>query len=268
MKQKYLTSVTYEVWTEEDREIGETDEKGFEREEELGTLRDVIDLAQRYDILARSKGDGTSWWSSEAHEDYRTGQDTYYSLHVQYADGKSLSAADFAKINTIIKDDYDLAGYYERMSEKLSKKYLPKMRSFIKAVCKAAKGSGFVCTEITDVSDDTYGVGVVIYPKGKTVEDGVDVTVDMPESAVAGDEPGGLNFRVNIVGYDGVVVGGLTPYNYTQDVWVAMDDDKAVAERWSVFDTSADPVEVVSLAKGWMQSKPGSMRKIKNRVLR
>jgi hypothetical protein len=82
-KKKYTVSVTYEVWTDEDREIGETDNRGFEVEPQPASLEDVIDYARSYYIEPKGELESSSWWYSEAQQDYRTGEDTYYHLHVE-----------------------------------------------------------------------------------------------------------------------------------------------------------------------------------------
>ena len=278
MQKKYQASVTYSIWTDEDREIGDTDQKGFERDVEPANLGDVLDLASTYNVEARSKGDYTRWWDAEAEQDYRSGEDTYYSLHVEYADGKPLSDADFKRINDFIAAGETSSSVYQEIADELSKTYAPKMKKMLRQICDVAREEGFDCGEVIDMSDETYRFAVLIKPKGADQEDGVDVTVDMAESQSYGDTEGGLNFSLDVVGYGGEIIGGLTPFNFSPQVWVSMDDPKAVAERWQLFDQGVDPYDVIYLVKEFYEKRGRSgnpshapskeVRKIRNRVLK
>lgn len=77
-------SKTYEIVTEESAEYGDAEERGFEWEGVRYTFRDLIDEMEKY---SESSGDptfGRFWLTSEAEEDYCTGEYTSYSLHYDH----------------------------------------------------------------------------------------------------------------------------------------------------------------------------------------
>lgn len=63
---------------------------------------------------------------------------------------------------------------------------------------------------------------------------GVDVSFVICESEQYDGEENGVNFAVEIVGVGGQIVGGITPYNYTERCWVPRDDEDAVEERFKL----------------------------------
>lgn len=279
MEKKYQASVTYSIWTEEDREIGDTDQKGFERDVEPANLGDVLDLASTYNVEARSKGDYTRWWDAEAEHDYRSGEDTYYSLHVEYIDGKPLSDADFKRINDFIAAGETSSSVYDELADELAEKtYNAKMKHMLQEICEAAHRHGLSCSGVADWSDETHKWATTIYPKGRTMDQGVDVSVELAQSDKYGGEEGGANFSLDVVAYGGEIVGGLTPFNYTEDVWVPIEDPKAVKARWQIFDNGVHPDSVIDVIRDYLKSRKGNpgkpvsrgsaVRKIKNRVLK
>lgn len=47
----------------------------------------------------------------------------------------------------------------------------------------------------------------------------------------------------------GVIIGGLTPYNYSDRLWVSRKDPEAVEERWDLFEDGCDPYEILSVVE-------------------
>jgi hypothetical protein len=140
--------------------------------------------------------------------------------------------------------------------EKIGETYRPKMMALLAAIRKEALELGFTCDEPFDMSTDDYRVTMLMQPPGMDPdeEDGMDVTITIPEALEYGDAEGpednGVNFSLNIVEYGGIIVGGLTPYNYSPQVWVPVVDSEAVEERWRLFDNAVDPVSVMDLIAG------------------
>lgn len=77
-------------------------------------------------------------------------------------------------------------------------------------------------------------------------EDDIDITFKICESEEYDGTEGGLNFSVNIVTVGGKIIGGITPFNYTEKCWVDINDSDAVEERFCLIE-EADPNGVVSL---------------------
>jgi hypothetical protein len=103
MAKKYKVVVYYESWTEEDKEIGATDDQGVEYEGK-DTIEDIIHLAKKYNL--DPSVDDRSWRSTyfepATDYDFRSGKDTYYSMFVENLDGSQVSWKVFDEINTSI----------------------------------------------------------------------------------------------------------------------------------------------------------------------
>jgi len=100
----YLVSVTYETWTPEDVEFGETDDRGWELEDEWFPALDELDsdsfIRQRQWLgWSNSTPSARSWIYSADEEDYRTGERTQYHLFVERADGQPLSRDEIAELS-------------------------------------------------------------------------------------------------------------------------------------------------------------------------
>lgn len=74
-----------------------------------------------------------------------------------------------------------------------------------------------------------------------------DLTFEVPEANVYGEDSFyGINFGINIVENGGAIIGGLSPYNFTDDIWVDARDDDAVEARFKLIE-DADREEAVSV---------------------
>ncbi len=85
-----IISKTYEVITPESAEHGDAEERGFIFESEPHTFRELVDLLQRLGACSPSSWPvrcGDHFWVStiDPERDYRTGADTYYSVHLDRA---------------------------------------------------------------------------------------------------------------------------------------------------------------------------------------
>jgi len=89
----YEVTVYYEVWTHEDLDVGDTDDRGEEYEKEAFSLEEAVDLLDSYsweDWSASTPRSG-DWLVSEGQQDYRDGSITYYHGFVQRLDKKDLT---------------------------------------------------------------------------------------------------------------------------------------------------------------------------------
>lgn len=100
----FVISETYETWDEEAVEIGETDDKGFNFEDEEYELDDLQDYIEKEGFTNASEVPVTNtgvWLSTDSEEDYQTGERTTKSIHcskVLDADGKELTPAQQGKV--------------------------------------------------------------------------------------------------------------------------------------------------------------------------
>ena len=90
-------------------------------------------------------------------------------------------------------------------------------------------------TDEINTGDDSSRWYISVYRKRRDdLEASVDVTFLICCSEDWDGKENGVNFAVDIVSYGGHVIGGLTPYNYTADVWVSRDNPEAIDERFSL----------------------------------
>jgi hypothetical protein len=68
----------------------------------------------------------------------------------------------------------------------------------------------------------------------------VGLTIDLCEAPGYGDDQScggyGMSFGLDIVAEGGRILGGLRPFNYTNQCWVDARNEAAVAERWSLLE--------------------------------
>lgn len=101
----YDVSIAYETWDEESVEIGETDERGWEIEDENEEdLEGVARLLERYNWVEWSghpprPGD---YLISSAEEDYHTGEDTYYHAFVTGPKGRNLTRDEMSWLSDLL----------------------------------------------------------------------------------------------------------------------------------------------------------------------
>jgi len=123
--------------------------------------------------------------------------------------------------------------------------YVPKITKLLEEVRAEALSRGMECEGVNDMSDDGVRLAVLVRSEGGSDEDGVDVSITVPESEDYDGVEDGCNFSLDIVSYGGVVMGGFTPYNFTDACWVRRGDPVAVEERWQVFAHHFDASAVV-----------------------
>ena len=99
----YEVSMTYEVWSHEDVEHGDTDDKGWEfQDEHEDTLEDVTHTLSNQSWLEWSTSGHPGkhdWIISQDEEDFRTGDRTINHAFVTRKDGQRLSKAEVAYLN-------------------------------------------------------------------------------------------------------------------------------------------------------------------------
>ena len=81
---RFLLSKTYETWTEEDRELGEASDSGYEFHDVPATAEEVLHEIRRetWDEV-EDHSDLLRLYSADSHIDIRTGDDTSYALHIR-----------------------------------------------------------------------------------------------------------------------------------------------------------------------------------------
>jgi len=86
------------------------------------------------------------------------------------------------------------------------------------------------------------------------LEQGVDISIEVIDSEEHDGEEDGVNFGINLSAIGGGIVGGLTPYNYTERCWADRSDAEAVEERFCIIE-QADLGELTHLVVDWYRQE-------------
>lgn len=75
---------------------------------------------------------------------------------------------------------------------------------------------------------------------------GIDVSFQILESTSYDGSEDGINFSIEAVSVEGRMIGGCTPFNYTDDVWVSLEDENGIEERFRLME-ELHPSDMVHL---------------------
>lgn len=139
----------------------------------------------------------------------------------------------------------------------INKKYKARIKRILCNIRDACKAVGLrPDAEPSDMSCDDFRYNLVVrrpHSAGRTyADDDYDVTLEINESEECDGTEDGINFAVNVVQIGGAIVGGLSPFNYTDQCWVSRKDPAAIEERFQILE-AADAGEVAMLIKGHIQ---------------
>lgn len=117
--------------------------------------------------------------------------------------------------------------------------YKPKLLALAKSVQEDLLGN-FQISQPEETNGDTFSVMMIVgmWKTAAPTGDDIHLSFSIEDKAdYDGDEGGlGINFRMSMTAMGGLVVGILSPYNYTEKCWVNPDDKKAMRERWKIFE--------------------------------
>jgi len=161
---------------------------------------------------------------------------------------------------------------YEKLLKEICTKYDGRIRTFLAKIIAALQSSRACDIEtsevVTDFSDDHRWEFV-----GSTAEkpfereeydpneDGTafDVTLEICEQrSFEGADDGrdnpnfGINFGLNMVSVGGAIIGGITPHNFTDDVWIDARDPDEVEQRFRLIEEASIP-SIVETVEGFLQ---------------
>jgi hypothetical protein len=135
-------------------------------------------------------------------------------------------------------------------TEQIARRYKGRICAVLNAIASALQDAGYLADDPCDLSgDDDYRFTFTVHRDGDINEfspEDIDVSLEVCPSEDFDGETGGVNFSLRVVEVGGRILGGLTPYNYTPEVWVNRKDNRAIEERLSIFE-EADPDGVVQL---------------------
>jgi hypothetical protein len=131
-----------------------------------------------------------------------------------------------------------------------------RIKAIMEKIRDACKEAGLVPdAEPFDMSCDEYQWALIVRKeKRPTVDDrdytdvDYDVTLKVCESEEYDGTENGITFAVDVCTVGGRIVGGLSPYNYSDQCWVSVADADAVEERFAIIE-NADPADLADLIK-------------------
>lgn len=139
-------------------------------------------------------------------------------------------------------DEYDA-----EVIEQVAKRYEDRIKAFLERCRVPLTEAGWQPGEVIEMFGDDWRWEFELL---RSSEEPVGFDLTIAEAKSYGDDPpNGINFSLSIVEYGGRILGGMTPFNYTDAVWVDARDAEAVEERWQYFE-DADLSELAGLVEG------------------
>ena len=126
----------------------------------------------------------------------------------------------------------------------IKNKYRRRIMAILERIANVLREAGFEVEGPWDLSSDDYCWSLLADVNGMKV----DVSFKICESEQYDGEKGGVNFALDIVEEGGRIIGGLTPFNYSEQCWVSRKDKQAVEERFRILE-QADEEEIPQLLK-------------------
>lgn len=136
--------------------------------------------------------------------------------------------------------------------EEIKDKYEKRILQILSDISDCLKDGdeGWKVGEAFEQHDDEYQWAILISKSDEDPmeleDDDIDIKFTILESEHNDGEENGVSFAIDAVTIEGCTVGGLTPYNYTKDVWVARDDEEAIERRFQIMQ-QADVSELIYL---------------------
>jgi len=125
----------------------------------------------------------------------------------------------------------------------------PKIRKLLNILRDLILAENLQCSPVEDLTCDDYEWEINIHTKpvpeaevGKWVPGTVGVKLSIEESLAHDATDKGINFQLVVEKFDDREGDGgcvecwrCSPYNFTEQVWVSVDDEAAVDQRWEDF---------------------------------
>lgn len=142
---------------------------------------------------------------------------------------------------TVTMTEERYASRVERVYERVLRE---RMIACLRKLREAFEVAGYEVSGPFDLSDDCYRWYILV--EGKGLAEAVDLTVELAESLGYEGTLAGVNVGLDIVAYGGAVLGGLCPYNYTDECWASLSDLHEVSRRMQIIE-EADPLGAIAL---------------------
>lgn len=140
----------------------------------------------------------------------------------------------------------------EALYEATVKRLTPRVEALIESLREALSEAGYDPSMPDWMYGNFYGT-FFVSPKDGT--EAVDVSFQFVDGRADADgdgdgEQGTVALSLDVTSEEGRMLGGMTPYNYSEDLWVDMTDDEAVDERMSLFEQASVESFVELFRKG------------------
>lgn len=132
---------------------------------------------------------------------------------------------------------------FETQLEAVASKYNKRITSILDKLRLALTEEGYAVSEV-DSYNDGESTRWEIFVESPT-EDGEDVDISFQ---IPYDSEEGINFSIDAVSVEGRMIGGCCPFNYTDKVWVSLDSDDEVEQRFALVE-NLDEMDMVDLIK-------------------
>lgn len=133
---------------------------------------------------------------------------------------------------------------YEQRIRGIERRYRRRIETFMGRIEKELESRGLDAGPAYTMHDEEFTWELTCCPKGVSFKQAqendefVDVRFQISESLASGDGLEGINFSIEATSYGGKMLGGLTPHNYTPQVWVPVTDKEAIEERFHLIESS------------------------------
>jgi hypothetical protein len=119
-----------------------------------------------------------------------------------------------------------------KTTEDVYKEYGPRILKIMESISTTIKEeTSYNVSEISFMPYDEYRWNIVVDTDGD-IENAIDISFIIFDSEYSDGSENGVNFGIDIVWYGGEIVGGYTPYNYTDRCWVNIEDSEDVEDRF------------------------------------
>jgi len=140
------------------------------------------------------------------------------------------------KGKTMLDETEDAKDTYRNAVDELWTEYEPKFEAKLLRLADAFLDEGWTVGQIEDFSDEEYALTLPLLRDGHHA--GIRIT--LLESLATDDSLEGIAFGVDLDADCGHVIGGMTPFNYTSELWIPLNSTHAIAERWAYIMHSDD----------------------------
>jgi hypothetical protein len=141
---------------------------------------------------------------------------------------------------------------YSDLIEGIAQQYNERILAMLEAMRDKLAEVGYTSAEPQQMWDDNFRWHFTTHNAEGVIGSGsADFMVEIDEQRDydGDDSPAGLNWSLNIVAYGGLILGGLAPFNFTEQVWVDATDHLAVSTRFGLLHDGIHDTAMEELAE-------------------